>query len=204
MKDQTDVVAPPARKNGLLIRELEDEVLVYDLERNQAHCLNRTAAAIWSYCDGTTTIGEMVEMLEIRTGSEADEDTVWHALLQLAQDNLLEQQVSRLAAGRRLSRRQLMKRAGIAVAAATVATIAVPAVGAHASVISVCPTPVGGGLSCCDPTSPGCQRSQNTACVTCKDGSGVFCCPNNVPNCCSGVCCKSNQSTCDASGKCAT
>ena len=28
------------------------ETLVYDLERHRAHCLNPTAALVWSACDG--------------------------------------------------------------------------------------------------------------------------------------------------------
>ena len=55
MKSRESLV-PKARHNKLVIQELEDEVLVYDLERNQAHCLNRTAALIWEHCDGKQTV----------------------------------------------------------------------------------------------------------------------------------------------------
>ena len=35
---------PIARSNGLVVQEMPDEVLVYDLDSNKAHCLNETAA----------------------------------------------------------------------------------------------------------------------------------------------------------------
>lgn len=37
---------PLARSEGLVIQEMPDEVLVYDLETNKAHCLNETAAFV--------------------------------------------------------------------------------------------------------------------------------------------------------------
>ena len=38
---------PVARKSGLVVQEMPDEVLVYDLNSNKAHCLNQTAASVW-------------------------------------------------------------------------------------------------------------------------------------------------------------
>jgi hypothetical protein len=43
---------PQARTEGLTVRELAEETLVYDKERHKAHCLNRTAACVWKHCDG--------------------------------------------------------------------------------------------------------------------------------------------------------
>jgi hypothetical protein len=43
---------PEARKDGLVIQDLPEEILVYDLNTNKAHCLNQTAAYVWQACDG--------------------------------------------------------------------------------------------------------------------------------------------------------
>ena len=43
---------PVARKQGLVVQEMPDEVLIYDLDTNKAHCLNQTAAFVWKSCDG--------------------------------------------------------------------------------------------------------------------------------------------------------
>ncbi len=44
---------PAVRRTGLVVRELPDELIVYDLDRHQAHCLNRTAAIVFRGADGT-------------------------------------------------------------------------------------------------------------------------------------------------------
>src|SRR6266536_266430 len=54
---------PLARKDDLIIKEMPDEVLVYDLVRDQAHCLNRTAALVWNYSDGRTNAATMAGRL---------------------------------------------------------------------------------------------------------------------------------------------
>ena len=56
MTERSDRQLPLARRERLLVEELPDEVLVYDLDREKAHCLNRTAALIWNHCDGRTTV----------------------------------------------------------------------------------------------------------------------------------------------------
>ena len=50
---------PQSRRSGLLIRELPDELLVYDQEQHRAHCLNRTAALVFRHADGTRTAAEL-------------------------------------------------------------------------------------------------------------------------------------------------
>ncbi len=38
---------PRSRTEGLVVRQAGEELLVYDLERHRAHCLNRAAAIVW-------------------------------------------------------------------------------------------------------------------------------------------------------------
>ena len=40
---------PRARTEGLVVTELPDELLVYDLERHRAYCLNPTAALVFKH-----------------------------------------------------------------------------------------------------------------------------------------------------------
>lgn len=47
------------REEDLLIRELGEELLIYDLRRHRAYCLNQTAAFIWRLADGRTSVREM-------------------------------------------------------------------------------------------------------------------------------------------------
>ena len=45
---------PIAWQEQLIIEEILDETIIYDLRRNRAHSLNRTAAFVWRHCDGRT------------------------------------------------------------------------------------------------------------------------------------------------------
>jgi len=95
MKENAGGSIPRARRDGLVIQELPDEVLVYDRERDKAHCLNQTAALVWKYCDGKTTVPTMARWLERDLNADTvDEKIVWYALGQLSKDHLLEESVA--------------------------------------------------------------------------------------------------------------
>src|SRR5947208_2971510 len=81
---------PIARKEKLVVRELEGETLVYDLARNKAFCLNRTAAAVWKSSDGRKNAARIADELSAELGASIDEEVVWTAIDQLGRDNLLE------------------------------------------------------------------------------------------------------------------
>lgn len=111
---------PKARHEGLVVRDLENEVLVYNRERHEAHCLNSTAAAVWRKCDGETSPGAIAMQLAREVGVPVEEDVVWLALDEVGKLNLLEEQVVRTEPG--LSRAQVVRRASLVAAA-----IALPA-----------------------------------------------------------------------------
>jgi hypothetical protein len=124
---------PSARSNGLVGQRLEGEVLVYDTERHAAHCLNQNAALIWEHCDGKRTASQLSEILQSANGSPAatskeKDDLVWIALDQLDKSRLLEGPVIRPEKIDGMTRRQLMKAAGIAalIAVPVVSTIVAP------------------------------------------------------------------------------
>ena len=115
---------PLTRQDGLIIRELENEILIYDTRNNKAHCLNDTAAKVWKHCDGRTTAGEISRLLTAQLGTPVDEKVVWFALKQFGRDELLEENVSLppafIASG--LTRREMVRVLGLA------AVVAVPLV----------------------------------------------------------------------------
>ena len=125
MKDTPQL--PRARSEGLIQERLDDELLVYDLERHQAHCLNRTAALVWEHCDGRSTAQEIARRIEPRLGA-ADENLVKLALEQLAGKRLLQEPAAGPRAKPGLSRRELMYRLGLTAAAAVplITTILAP------------------------------------------------------------------------------
>lgn len=74
---------PISRQKRLVIQELPDEVLIYDLDRDKAHCLNQAAAFVWRQCDGRTTVAEALARFEDEFGVDADQAMIWLAVDQL-------------------------------------------------------------------------------------------------------------------------
>ena len=103
---------PIARKSGLVVQEVPDEVLVYDLESNKAHCLNQSAAMVWKSCDGNNSVSEIAKLVEGQAGGKVTEDFVWLAIDQLSENNLLEKAISPSFEG--TSRREVIKKIGLA------------------------------------------------------------------------------------------
>jgi hypothetical protein len=81
---------PLSRTDNLVIRELDDETLVYDMERDEAHCLNQTAALVWQQCDGKTTAAQAARILENQLDVKVDTDLVWLAVKQLKRFHLVQ------------------------------------------------------------------------------------------------------------------
>jgi hypothetical protein len=111
-----------ARGAGLVVRDLADEVVVYDKERHQAHCLNRTAAFVFRHADGRRTASDIALLL----GPGADDELVCVALDQLAAAGLLETDPAPVASVP--SRRKVMRHLGLgaAVLAPAIASLLVP------------------------------------------------------------------------------
>lgn len=117
---------PVARKEGLLVETLPDEVLVYDLERKKAHCLNQTAALIWQRCDGRTSVSEIARALSDQLNAPIDEEVVWYGLKHLNKTRLLEEEVARPGDLPSATRRDLIRKIGLAVSVPLVISVLAP------------------------------------------------------------------------------
>lgn len=144
---------PIARKSGLVIQEVPDEVLVYDLESHKAHCLNQSAAMIWKSCDGNTSVSEIAKLVEGQAGGKVTEDFVWLAIDQLSENNLLEKQIASSFEG--TSRREVIKKIGLAsmIAIPVIASLVAPqsvlaAASCACTVATDCTTVPGCGTTC--------------------------------------------------------
>jgi hypothetical protein len=93
---------------------MPDELLIYDLVRNKAHCLNQTAAMVWKRCDGKTSVKQMVRLLEKKTECPVDEAVVLMAFDQLGKAYLLEGPARKWPGASGISRREVIRRIGIA------------------------------------------------------------------------------------------
>jgi hypothetical protein len=179
MKQPEKNIKPRAREEGIVVKELADEVLVYDTNQYKAHCLSQTAALVWKNCNGRRTVPEIAEILRKQTGTQADQ-VVWYALDQLGRADLLEGRVKRPANTPVYSRRQLLGRIGVAalLSVPLIVSIPVPASASAATVPCVnenqCSQP---GTNCfgCFPSSGGTGDCNTNRCCNgnCRDLSAA-------------------------------
>ena len=148
MQSERNNTCPRARREGLVVKPIDNEVLVYDETAKRAHCLNRAAALVWGYCDGATSIASMAPKLASDMGGAADDEVVHFALRQLAERDLLEE-APVLPSDVAVSRRQLLARLGMAAALVPVVTslLAPSAASAQSGGSSVSSSGSGGGTS---------------------------------------------------------
>ena len=157
---------PIARKSGLVVQEVPDEVLVYDLETNKAHCLNNSAALIWRSCDGNNSVSDIATLIEAQAGGKVTEDFVWLAIDQLSENNLLEQQIAPNFEGQ--SRREVIKKIGLA------SMVAIPVIASLVAPQSAL------AAQSCNCNNPGqCSTPPNIQCPNTSSCNGVgLCAPN--------------------------
>jgi len=115
---------PKKRDQGLRVEEFQGELLVYDLERHNAHCLNGIAAAVWQQADGTASVDEIAARLAEAEGGRPDVNLVWRALSELDAAFLLATRLDDAPLDD--DRRQMMKKLAWATAIPLVLSIAVP------------------------------------------------------------------------------
>jgi hypothetical protein len=123
---------PLARRDGLVIRDLGDEILVYDRERHRAHCLNSAAASVFRLCDGERGADELAAMLGAPADPRAREALAALALGQLSEAQLLADVAGAAPAatvpaeGADLRRRDLLRRVGTALLLPAIVSIVAP------------------------------------------------------------------------------
>jgi len=104
-----------ARTQNLLIQEVDNELMVYDQERDVCHCLNPVAAKVWNYCDGYNTVDDIATFLEQELEVPAETDIkglVWQALEELGSLHLIQEyRQEQLVFTSTISRRKVMKQA---------------------------------------------------------------------------------------------
>jgi hypothetical protein len=161
---------PRSRTAGLIVEELDGEVLVYDTATDRAHCLNRTAALVWRWSDGATSVRDLSRRLQRELPIEAGAaGVVEEALRVLEKAHLLERPLDAPAHSARSRRQALRTLARGAALLPVVSSIVAP----RAAEAATC-VPIDGPC-----TAPGqcCPNNQNQRC--CRNGR----CANGSGNC---------------------
>ncbi len=101
---------PQARTDRLLVTDVDDEVVVYDLERQRAHNLNHTAALVWRSADGERSEEDLSALVSARLDVDDAQDIVRVALKRLSDAYLLREPVGDVTDQVDLTRRNAMRR----------------------------------------------------------------------------------------------
>lgn len=186
-------VKPISRRSNLVVQDYGSEILIYDLTENKAFSLNEPSAMIWQVCDGSKTVSEIAEDLSLRLKSPISDEFVWIALEQMKKDNLLENSEEIATDFGGLSRREVIRKVGLAtlVALPMVSSLIAPTAAHATSGVAVtctgtcrCPngTPDAGT---CAGNSSAPSIPVGTVYVNCNTAGGAGCLcrgPFNAPN----------------------
>ena len=167
-------VGPKARSEDLVVREVRNETLVYDLKRNKAHCLNRTASMIWKRCNGQRTMTDLLQVLTKDFETPVDRQVIELALYKLQKSHLIDRPGNRSTRSMRKSRREVMKKLGWG---AVVSLPMITSIVAPTAVMAVtCPAPII-SQGQCNATTVGCCCQQGSNTNRCQAiGGGNFNC----------------------------
>lgn len=156
------IFRPTSRKKNIVVQELSDEVLIYDLGTDKAFCLNETSAVIWQMCDGTKTVSEISRAAGKKLNAPISEDFVWLALELLKKDKLVNDEFKSVFEG--MTRREVIRKVGL------VSMVALPVV---ASIIA--PSSVHAQSGTCLCSAPGDCVTQTTCPSTVNCNGSMVC-----------------------------
>jgi hypothetical protein len=164
-------LVPTAKVDGLLAERVDDELVVFNTETKQAHCLKPLAAFVFERADGRLTEAELADQASRELGAGIGPEDIAGAVAQLREGSLLDEPLVVLNGH---SRREALKRFAFAGAAATavgplITSIFAPSAAMAANVTVI---PIG---------CPGCVDNHSCA-GNCTGGSG-HCCTNANQSC---------------------
>jgi hypothetical protein len=148
--------APKAKRRDLLVEKAGKELVVYDLERVRAHCLNEAATQIWHLCNGNRTAEQIAARMTMDLDTPSRLIVVRDTIARLERLGLVEDADPNVL---RMSRRELTRKIGIGIAAG----LALPLI---TSIVA--PSPA--NAASCGRTGADCPP---LSCCTPR-----FCCPN--------------------------
>ena len=66
---------PASRRQNIVVQELADEILIYDLLIDKAFCLNETAKLVFELCNGNRTMAEISDLMSEQLKAKVNE--IW-------------------------------------------------------------------------------------------------------------------------------
>jgi hypothetical protein len=218
-------IYPKSRRANIVVQDFENEVLIYDLAKDKAYCLNQTSALVWQNCNGNNSVADISRELSSKAKIDVSAEVVWLALDGLKRDNLLENGDEFEINFNGLNRRQIIKQVGLAsmIALPIISAVVAPTAAAAQSnnllpFFSVCTAPGQCASGNCDSASFGTTDGLMRCCVSgttggthpgqvisagsdicfpnCNVNAPVFCCSGQAQSMGSGPCGINQQFLC--------
>ena len=101
-------ITPKTRNEDIVVQNLKDEVLLYDMKIDKAYCLNEICGVIYNHCNGRNTF----EDIRRKSQKNIPDEIIWLAIEELSKQNLL---VEKHESG--ISRRSLLQKAALSAVA---------------------------------------------------------------------------------------
>lgn len=207
---------PLSRTDNVVTQETDEDFLIYDLQTDKVFCLNRVAALVWHACDGTKNVEEISAIVGKKLKSNVSEDLIWIALDQLKKEKLLKDSHNFRIDFKNLSRREVIKKVGLAsmVALPVVTSMIAPTSFQAQSAASACRSNPGDSQF---NNGAGCPcNSSDDCCGVCGGAVNAMTCGGNnasdAPAICFGVTCSTpaglglmnvaNQCPCNSNADC--
>jgi hypothetical protein len=180
---------PAARDEGLLIEHVANDVVVYDVESKEAHCLSSLPAVVFTHCDGQTSLSSLATIASEELGETVTETTVEDVIAQLQARDLLAS--ARVSESDAYTRRTMLRKSaivgGVVAGAPLISSVfAPPALAANSATcgrLLCCPCCTGSGFNkddCCFHEG----ETVNCQCVSAQGNSSKKCKPagNSAPS----------------------
>ncbi len=163
-------ILPIAKTDNLVVQNLNNEILIYNLVENTAFCLNHTSATVYQACDGKTSFNEL------KANPRFPEDLIYLTLSELARNGFIEIPSNYFSPLNGISRREAVKKVGLAtmIALPVITHVVVPSAANAASgclpLSTICTFDEGLQAGCCD----GLRCDGSSTCVSCNPKGTSF------------------------------
>lgn len=170
---------PLTRNTDIVVQELGKELLIYNLKTHRCFNLNETSAIVYKSCDGVSSFAEL------KSKHKLTDDLIFLALDQLKEEGLVENDNNRVSPFNGVSRREAIRKAGLAsmVAIPLITSLIAP------SAVSAQSGTVGLGADCTAAAcSPGLVCTNQFGANVCRATAGATCTFSRPDLCTSGCC----------------
>jgi hypothetical protein len=193
LKKKANMNLPKSRTNDIVVQNLSNEVLIYDLLTNQAFGLNETATVVFNSCNGRTSLSKLKEEARLT------DEMIFLALEELKRFGLIEQGSDFSSPFDGMSRREIIRKVGLSslIAMPVISSLIAPTAAQAQSLTNffTCSNPGAAIGNFCASSPSGCNTQAKTLCATCgATASSGGICSANPPG--------TAQVTCSCGGAC--